>query len=143
VATPAEAVRGRDIVITMTNAAEPVFDGKLLEPGTHVNAAGANVRINRELDEIAVTRAGMIAVDDLGAAELECGDLAWPIEKGLLSWSKVKELGDIVAGLMPGRRAPDEITLFESQGLALEDVAAARLVYERALERGIGTPLPF
>ncbi|HZT07269.1 MAG TPA: ornithine cyclodeaminase family protein [Chloroflexota bacterium] len=143
VESSSEAVRGRDIVITMTNAAEPVFDGNLLEPGTHVNAAGGNVRINRELDEIAVTRAGTIAVDDREAAMLESGDLAWPVERGLLSWDKVWELGPIVAGLMPGRRSDDEITLFESQGIALEDVAAAAIVYERARERGVGAPLPF
>ncbi len=139
----AEAVRGRDIVITITTASEPVFDGKLLEPGTHVNAAGGNVRIQRELDELAVTRAGTIAADDVEAAKLESGDLNWPIEKGLMSWEKVYELAPIVAEFMPGRRSEDEITLFESQGIALEDVAAASLIYERARERGIGTELPF
>jgi alanine dehydrogenase len=143
VETPAEAVKGRDIVVTITNASEPVFDGKLLEPGTHINAAGGNVRTSRELDEVAVTRAGTIAADDLEAAKLESGDLDWPIQGGLMSWEKVCELAPIVAGLMPGRRSDDEITLFESQGIALEDVAAASLVYERARERGIGTPLPF
>jgi len=141
--TPAEAVRGRDIVVTITNASDPVFDGKLLEPGTHVNAAGGNVRTSRELDEVAVARAGTIAVDDIEAAQLECGDLAWPIEAAMISWGKVYELAPIVAGLLPGRRSDDEITLFESQGIALEDVAAASVVYERAKERGIGAPLPF
>ncbi|MPZ14401.1 MAG: ornithine cyclodeaminase family protein [Chloroflexi bacterium] len=141
--TPAEAVRGRDIVVTITTSSDPVFDGNLLEPGTHINAAGGNVRINREIDEVAVTRAGTIAVDDMNAARLECGDLMWPIERGMLAWERVHELGRIVAGLMPGRRTEDEITLFESQGIALEDVAAASVVYERAIERGMGTPLPF
>jgi ornithine cyclodeaminase/alanine dehydrogenase len=141
--SPDDAVRGRDIVCTITTASDPVFDGKLLEPGTHINAAGGNVRIQRELDEIAVTRAGTIAADDVEAAKLESGDLNWPIEKAMLSWEKVYELAPIVAGLMPGRRSEDEITLFESQGIALEDVAAARVVYERARERGIGAELPF
>jgi len=143
VETSADAVKGRDIVITMTNASQPVFDGKLLEPGTHVNAAGTNTRLNRELDEIAVTRAGLIATDDLEGAKLECGDLVWPIERGLMAWEKVCELAPIVAGRMAGRRSEDEITLFESQGIALEDVAAASLVYERAIERGMGIKLPF
>jgi len=138
-----EAVRGRDIVVTITNASEPVFDGKLLEPGTHINAAGGNVRINREIDEIAVSRAGTIAADDVEAAKLESGDLSWPIERAMIAWEKVYELAPIVAGLMPGRRSEDEITLFESQGIGLEDVAAAAVVYERAIERGIGVPLPF
>jgi ornithine cyclodeaminase/alanine dehydrogenase-like protein (mu-crystallin family) len=101
------------------------------------------VRIHRELDETAVTRAGMIAADDVEAAKLESGDLAWAVERALLAWSKVYELAPIVAGLMPGRRSEDEITLFESQGIALEDVAAAAVVYERAVQRGLGVPLPF
>jgi ornithine cyclodeaminase/alanine dehydrogenase len=143
VESAADAVRGRDIVVTITNASQPVFDGKLLEPGTHINAAGGNVRINREIDEVAVTRAGTITADDVEAAKLESGDLNWPIERALLAWEKVYELAPVVAGLMPGRRSEDEITLFESQGIGLEDVAAAALVYERAVERGIGAPLPF
>jgi alanine dehydrogenase len=143
VGSPEEAVRGRDIVVTITNSSQPVFDGNLLEPGTHVNAAGGNVRINRELDEIAVTRAGTIAADDVEAAKLESGDLNWPVERALLTWEKVYELAPIVAGLMPGRRSDDEITLFESQGIALEDVAAATVVYERARQQGIGAELPF
>lgn len=143
VESASEAVKGRDIIITMTNASQPVFDGKLLEPGTHINAAGATTRTHRELDEIAVTRAGMIATDDIEAAKLECGDLEWPVERGMMAWDKVHELAHIVAGLMPGRRSQDEITLFESQGIALEDVAAASMVYERARARGVGVPLPF
>ena len=143
VESAAEAVKGRDIIITMTNSPQPVFDGRLLEPGTHVNAAGANTRTHRELDEIAVTRAGTIATDDLEGAKIECGDLDWSVERGMMAWDKVYELAHIVAGLMPGRRSQDEITLFESQGIALEDVAAASMVYERALARGMGVALPF
>ena len=141
--SPDAAVRGRDIVVTITNASQPVFDGRLLEPGAHVNAAGGNVLTSRELDEVAVTRAGTIAADDIEAAKLESGDLRWPIEAAMMSWDKVYELAHIVAGFMPGRRSEDEITLFESQGIALEDVAAGSLVYERAREQGIGTTLPF
>jgi ornithine cyclodeaminase/alanine dehydrogenase-like protein (mu-crystallin family) len=141
--SPEDAVRGRDIVVTITNAREPVFDGRALEPGTHVNAAGGNVRISRELDEIAVSRAGTIAVDDLGAAELESGDLLWPIERGMIAWEQIVPLAPIVAGLHLGRRSDDEITLFESQGIGLEDVATGALLYERARERGLGVPLPF
>lgn len=140
--TPDEAVTGRDIIITMTNATQPVFNGKLVEPGTHINAAGANLRTNRELDEFAVTRAGTIATDDVDGAKIECGDLDWPIQRGLMAWEKVYELAPIVAGRMAGRRSGDEITLFESQGIAMEDVAAAQLIYERALARGIGVTLP-
>ena len=141
--TPAEAVKGRDIVVTMTNSAHPVFDGALIDPGTHINAAGANTRTHRELDETSVTRAGLIATDDVEGAKLECGDLDWPVQRGLMSWDKVVDLSHIVAGWLPGRRSEEEITLFESQGIGIEDAAAGALVYERALERGIGTKLPF
>jgi alanine dehydrogenase len=137
------AVKGRDIVVTITNSGQPVFDGNALEPGTHINAAGANTRVNRELDEAAVTRCGMIATDDIEGAKLECGDLNWPAERGMIAWEKVCDIAPIVAGMMAGRRSDDEITLFESQGIGLEDVAAAALVYERAVARGIGTKLPF
>jgi ornithine cyclodeaminase/alanine dehydrogenase-like protein (mu-crystallin family) len=141
--SPAECVKGRDILVTITNASHPVFDGKLVEPGTHINAAGGNTRVHREIDEFAVTRAGVIATDDVEGARLECGDLDWPADKGMLAWEKVWDIAPIVAGLLPGRRSEDEITLYESQGIGLQDAAAAALVYERAKAKGIGTPLPF
>jgi ornithine cyclodeaminase/alanine dehydrogenase-like protein (mu-crystallin family) len=140
--TPEETVRGSDIVITITSAREPVFDGTWLEPGAHVNAAGSNYLIKREIDDTAVRRSAVIAVDDLAQAKLECGDLLYPIERGLVRWSQVHELGDIVAGFVPGRRSDEEITLFESQGIAIEDVAVARRVYELARARGMGQEIP-
>jgi alanine dehydrogenase len=143
VETPEQCVKGRDILVTITNAAQPLFEGKWVEPGTHINAAGGNTRTNREIDEVTVTRCGTIATDDIEGAKIECGDLCWPVDRGLIAWEKVVELSHIVAGLMPGRRSADEITLFESQGIALEDAAAGALVYERALEKKLGTPLPF
>ena len=141
--TPEEAVKGRDIICTITNSALPLFDGKLVEPGTHINAAGGNTRTNRELDEATVTRCGMIATDDVEGAKIECGDLCWSVDRGNLVWEKVYELAPIVAGMMKGRRDDEEITLFESQGIALEDAAAGALIYERALEKKLGVPMPF
>ncbi len=141
--TPEEAVKGRDIICTITNSALPLFDGKLVEPGTHINAAGGNTRTNREIDETTVSRCGMIATDDVEGAKIECGDLCWSADRGSLAWEKVYELAPIVAGFMPGRRSADEITLFESQGIALEDAAAGALIYERALEKKLGVPMPF
>jgi ornithine cyclodeaminase/alanine dehydrogenase-like protein (mu-crystallin family) len=141
-ATPEEAVRGMDVVVTATNARDPLFDGKWLEPGTHLNAIGSNALIRREIDDTAVRRSAFIAVDSQEQARLECGDLLGPIERGSLHWGQVRELGDVVAGLIPGRRQASDITLFESHGLAIWDLAAARSVYEAARARGIGLDLP-
>ena len=111
--------------------------------GTTVGETSRGGTQHQTIDEFAVTRAGVIATDDVEGAKLECGDLDWPADKGLLAWEKVWDIAPIVAGLLPGRRSDDEITLYESQGIGLQDVAAAALVYERAKAKGIGTPLPF
>ena len=137
-----EAVRWAEIVITATTAREPVLFGRWLSPGTHINAVGVNWATKRELDEEAVTRAGRIVVDDRDQAAIECGDLQPLVAVGALSWARVHELGDIVAGKVPGRATPDEITLFESQGLAIEDLAAAGVLIERARAAGVGQEIP-
>jgi ornithine cyclodeaminase/alanine dehydrogenase-like protein (mu-crystallin family) len=85
-----------------------------------------------------VRRARVVAVDSREQARLECGDLLEPVEKGLLHWERVHELADVVAGHVPGRIDPTDITIFESQGLAVEDVAVAAVVYERAKAEGAG-----
>ena len=120
-ATPEAAVKGMDVVITSTNARDPVFDGNWLEPGTHVNAIGSNALIRREIDDTTVRRSALIVVDSKDQARLECGDLLGPLERGIIHWGQVRELGDVVAGFVPGRNQPSDITLFESHGLALWD----------------------
>jgi ornithine cyclodeaminase/alanine dehydrogenase-like protein (mu-crystallin family) len=136
-------VREADIVITITSSREPVLKGEWLEEGAHVNAAGGNHWMRREIDDAAVQRAALIVVDDLEQAKLECGDLIWPAERGAFRWSMAHELKDLVSGRMAGRPDHRAITLFESQGVALEDVAAALHVYRKAKDRGLGQPLPF
>jgi len=121
-----------DIVITVTSAAHPVLEGAWLAPGTHVNAAGSNALVRSEIDEETVRRSSVIAVDSREQARVECGDLLAPVEKGMLQWDSITELADVVAGRAPGRMKPGDITLFESQGLAAEDVAVAAVVYEKA-----------
>lgn len=138
---PEEAVRGADVLVTITTSHEPVFDGRQLEAGTHVNAAGSNNLLRREIDDETVRRSGLVAVDDREQAKAECGDLLGPIQRGALSWEAVRELGEIVAGRSPGRRDASEITLFESQGLAIEDVAVGLHVYRRAKEEGVGAEM--
>ena len=136
--TPEAAVKGMDVVITATSAREPLFDGNWLEPGAHVNAIGSNALIRREVDEATVRRSALIVVDSKEQARFECGDLLGPLERGLLHWEQVRELGDVVAGYIPGRRQASDITLFESHGLALWDLAAGMAVYDAAKTKGIG-----
>ncbi|HEY7062497.1 MAG TPA: ornithine cyclodeaminase family protein [Chloroflexota bacterium] len=135
---PEEAARGQDIVVTITTARDPVLQGEWLEPGTHVNAAGSNSLLRRELDDAAVQRADLVVVDSRQQARIEAGDLLSPAERGIVEWDQLVELADVVAGTGRRRTSRPEITLFESQGLGLEDVAVAMRVYEKARAEGIG-----
>ena len=143
VASAQECVEGADVVIVITSAREPALLGEWLSPGAHINAAGGNHWMRREIDEEAVLRSDVIVVDDLVQAKLECGDLIWLEPRGSFRWDMAKELQDVVAGRVKGRPEASSITLFESMGLALEDIAAAQLVYGKAKEQGIGQELPF
>ena len=142
VESPEQAVRGSDIVITITSSREPVFDGRLVEPGQHLNVAGSNRVQNREVDDEAVRRADRIVVDQIEDAQIESGDLVGPVQRGITAWDRMHELGAVVCGKVPGRGRPDEVTLFKSNGLAIEDVAAACKVLERAHAQGAGTTVP-
>lgn len=142
-ASPEDAVRGSDIVSTVTSAATPLFDAEWLSPGTHVNAAGSNSLIRRELGEDVVKRCSPIVVDSMQTALAEAGDLLPLLEKGRLHARQLLELGDVISGRQPGRSAPDQITLFESQGMAVQDLAVAAQIEALARERGLGIELPF
>lgn len=141
-ASGAEAVREAEIVITMTNAKEPVVSGEWLAPGTTVLAAGSNQARNRELDSVAIQRMDQIFADSVEQARMESGDLIIPAAEGVLDWAQVHEFGAVVAGRRPGRQSSDEINLFKSNGLAIQDVAAAQVIYERAKAAGVGVELP-
>ena len=136
-----EAVRRSQIVTTITSSREPVLKGEWLQPGAHVNAAGGNMLLRREIDDEAVMRSHRIVVDSIEQSKIESGEFTGVIETGRRHWEDFAELRDVVTGLKPGRGNPSEITLFKSNGIALEDVAIGKLVYERALERGIGRKL--
>lgn len=138
-----KCVEGADIVIAITPARDPVVEGEWLSPGAHINAAGGNHWMRREIDEAVVVRSDIIVVDQLEQAKAECGDLIWPEGRGTFRWDMVHELQDVVAGRVKGRSSDTDITLFESMGVALEDIAAAQLVYYKAKEQGIGQELPF
>lgn len=137
------AVRDSDIVVTITSASAPVLLGEWLSPGTHINAAGSNALIRRELDEKAVGRADLVCVDSRATALREAGDLLPALEKGRLHEGQLVELGEIVAGVRPGRTDARAITLFESQGMAIQDLAVARRLLSLASARGIGAELPY
>jgi ornithine cyclodeaminase len=128
VGTP-DAVRDADIVCTCTTSSTPVFDGRLLRPGTHVNAIGAYTPGARELDDAAIA-SGRLVVETKAAALSEAGDLIMPIGEGLVDPSAVEELGDVVRG--NPRRTDAEITIFKSVGVAFEDLAVAAAAYERS-----------
>ena len=137
------AVRAADVLVTITSSAAPLFDGRWLQEGCHVNAAGSNALIRREVDEVCVNRAGLIVVDSRATALCEAGDLLPSIEKGRLREGALVELGEIVAGFRSGRTDQSMITLFESQGLAVQDLALGAEVLTRARTAGLGTRLPY
>jgi len=140
--TAEEAVRGADIVVTITTSSRPVVEGAWLSPGTHINAAGGNFPQNRELDDAAISRVSLFAADSVEQSKLEAGDLIQPFASDPARWNEVLELADVVAGRFPGRSLPDQITLFKSNGIAIEDVAIAWRVYELAEQRQVGTRIP-
>lgn len=139
--TAEEAVRAAEIVVTATTARDPVVQGDWIQPGTHVNAMGSNWANRRELDEAAVAASAVVAVDDLAQAKIEAGDLIIAANAGHFDWARATPLAAIVAGQQPGRTAPDQITLFKSLGIGLEDITVAKHVYELARQQGIGEEL--
>jgi alanine dehydrogenase len=136
--SPEQAARDSDIVVTITSSTTPVFDGAWLAEGCHVNAAGSNALIRREIDETAIKRAGLVCVDSRATALAESGDLLPALEKGRLHAGQLVELGEIVAGVRSGRQTAQQITLFESQGMAIQDLALGMRLLKLARERGVG-----
>ena len=135
----AEELLAADIICTATSSPTPLFDGAKVREGTHINGIGSHTPNARELDTTTVKRSKFVA-DSTEACLKEAGDLMIPIEEGALDESHIHaDLGEIVLGTKPGRTGDDEITLFKSNGLAIQDTATAKLVYDRACESGIGT----
>ncbi len=141
VETAERAVRGAGIIVTATYAKAPVLDDDWVAPGAHINAMGSNQAARREIPAELVHRAARIAVDSIEQSRMESGDLIMAFEEKDWTGPRLVELHDIVTQRAPGRTTPDEITLFKSNGLAVEDVTAAGFVYERALASGRGRPV--
>ncbi len=137
--TPKEALTSADVVCTATTSQTPVFHDGDLKAGVHINAAGSYTPEAREIPEHTVRRATVV-VDQREASLAEAGDLIIPIEEGIIQPDHIHaELGELAAGLKPGRRHPDEVTLFKSVGLAVQDVAAAWAVLNAAERMQLGT----
>ena len=138
-ASPEDAVKGSDIVVTITTSATPVFDGEWLAAGTHVNAAGSNSILRQEIDETTVRRAQPVVVDSRPTAVKEAGDLLPALEKGRLHVGALTEIGEVIAGIRPGRTSAEQVTLFESQGMAIQDLVIAAHLLRLAREEGAGS----
>lgn len=138
-----EAVRASGVIGTVTTASTPLFDAEWLEAGAHINAAGSNALIRQELSEATVRRCDLITVDSVPTALAEAGDLLPLLEKGRLHERQLVELGDVIVGRRPGRETEAQITLFESQGMAIQDLAVALRVVRLAEEKGLGVSLPY
>jgi alanine dehydrogenase len=136
-----EAARNTQILVTATAAREPILKGEWLSPGDFVSAVGANRITAREIDETVVERANRVIIDDLDQARTEAAELIFAYERRKWSWTDATPLSQIVSGRAPQRTDPDEIILFKSLGIALEDIAVAQVIYENAKARAIGREL--
>ncbi len=141
VPTVAEAVAGAAVVCTTTASTDPILQGSLLEPGMHINAVGSSVPFARELDAEAVARSRLF-VDRRESTISEAGDFLMARAEGVVDEADIlAEIGELLIGDADGRRGSDDITLFKSLGLAVEDIAAGGLVYQNAIDSGAGTSL--
>jgi ornithine cyclodeaminase len=133
------AVKGADIICTVTSSREPVLRGEWIEPGAHVNAVGSSVKSTRELDTQAVKKARLF-VDRRESTLNESGDILMPLAEKAIREDHIRaEIGDVLLGKAEGRKSSREITLFKSLGLAIEDLAAVHLIYTKAVEQRMGT----
>jgi ornithine cyclodeaminase len=142
-ASAEEAVRGADIVVTATSSKEPVVRREWIGPGTHINAVGSSVATSRELDSATVA-ASSLFVDRGESTVNESGDYLFALREGAIAEGHIRaEVGDVLIGKAEGRTSAGEITLFKSLGLAIEDLAAAAFLYEKATRLQRGTALDF
>jgi ornithine cyclodeaminase len=139
VPTARAAVQGADIICTTTSSPDPILLGKDLSPGCHINAVGSSVPFARELDTGAVVKSRLF-VDRRESTLNEAGDFLIPKKEGAIADSHIQgEIGEILLAKVKGRRSQEEITLFKSLGLAVEDLASANHIYRKALAQGVGT----
>ena len=132
-----QTVRGADVVVTLTPARGPIVMADWISPGTHIAAVGADKKGDQELEGMLLTRA-RIFVDDIRQCRTD-GEINVPLSEGLITEADIAgEIGEVITGKKPGRTSDDEITIFDSTGIALQDSATVPLEYERALAAGVG-----
>ncbi|RPI86901.1 MAG: ornithine cyclodeaminase family protein [Planctomycetaceae bacterium] len=141
--TPDDVATEKDIVICATTARTPLFEGRVLDEGTHLNVVGSNFLNKAEIDVTTVRRCDAIVCDSIEQCRLEAGDFAQALEDGVVDWSNMHELSEVVTGRASGRQTPESITLFKSVGLAIEDVALAERLFQLATREKMGKLLPF
>lgn len=141
VATAEEAARNHDILCTATAAREPFLKGEWLSPGQHLNIIGSNFLAKSEIDVEVVRRANLICIDSKDQGKLEAGDFVAALDQRIIEWYDVQEVSRIVAGRIQGRESPQDITLFKSLGIGLEDIAVGVKVLAKAKEAGLGKVL--
>jgi len=135
---PEMAAEDKDIVITATSSREPVLNGNWISEGTHLNVIGSNFLGKAEADAVCVRRCASIIVDSKDQARIEAGDFVQALEDGSIHWADIHELGQVIVGRYTGRAHPEDVTMFKSLGIAVEDVAVAGRVYQKARELGVG-----
>ena len=140
---PDEVAADKDIIITASNSKTPVFDGRAIDEGTHLNVIGSNFLAKAEVDVTTIQRADSLICDSVEQCRLEAGDFVPAIEAGITDWPLMHDLAEVVAGRDTGRALAENITLFKSVGLAIEDVALGAKLLQLARLQGIGSPLPF
>ena len=139
--SPDHILKEADIICTATSSTTPIFDGNNVREGTHINAIGSHTPNARELD-IAIIERSKIIADSYEACLNEAGDIIYPIQEGAIDKSHIHaELGEVITGKKQSRADDKEITLFKSNGLAIQDAATAKLVYDKALRARIGTEI--
>ncbi|HWQ43662.1 MAG TPA: ornithine cyclodeaminase family protein [Desulfosporosinus sp.] len=144
VETSEEAITNADIITAVTTSRQPVFDGRLVKAGAHINGVGSYLPNMQELDEVIIHRAAKIFFDSQEAVLAESGDFIIPLSKGTLTMDKFTgEIGKVLSNNLPGRETPEEITLFKTVGIAVLDIVTAHQIYQSALKQDIGQKFIF
>ncbi|MFX0007061.1 MAG: ornithine cyclodeaminase family protein [Promethearchaeota archaeon] len=138
-----ELLSNTDIIVAATTSTTPLFSGNKVSEGTHISSIGAHAPDARELDSIIIRRASLLTAGLKEACLAEAGDYIIPIEEGLITENDIISIGEIITNNKPGRTSDSEITVFKSVGISAQDVAVGKLVYDKALKKGIGQDIEF